>query len=444
MNVARLNFSHGTESEHEELINNIRSAALSTGKEIPIIGDLGGPKVRVGKLLENLILKQGEIIVAIPEGKNAEGQKTLPVNYEHLAKDVKIGDRLLVDDGLIKLEIINIEGDRIFSRVIDGGKVSSRKGVNLPDSSLSIKCLTAKDRDDIEFALRHKLDFLALSFVRTSNDIRELREYLSSKNSAIPIIAKIEKPEAIREIDDIIDTTDLVMVARGDLGVEMSPYEVPILQKEIIRKCLRYNTPVITATQMLESMIHNPRSTRAEASDIANAVFDGTDTVMLSGETSIGKYPTAAVETMHSILLRAEQTDYIISGLFDDKKIVENTQFALNLSKAACRIAEETGASLILAMTKSGRTARFLSRYRAKTPIIAFSPYKSTVISLKLCWGVESVLIDSFSYTDENMKQAREYALNNRLTEKGNIILYIAGDPILETKEINMIKIERI
>ncbi len=444
MNVARLNFSHGDYSEHEELINNIRSAAETVGKEIPIIGDLGGPKVRVGELADDIMLIQGEIVLVSYERIHNINHKNLPVNYERFARDVKVGDRVLIDDGLIKLKIIKIEDDRIFCEVIDGGRVSSRKGVNLPDSTLSIECLTAKDRDDIEFALDQKLDFLALSFVRNSSDIEKLRSYLSTKSSPLPIIAKIEKPEAIRDIENIIKTSDMIMIARGDLGVEMSPYEVPILQKEIIRKCLFFKKPVITATQMLESMIHNPRSTRAEASDIANALFDGTDAVMLSGETSIGQYPEAAVKTMHSILLRAEKTDYIFSPLFNGEQYLENSQFAINLSRAACWIAKETRSTAILAMTKTGRTARLLSGYRTATPIIAFSPHKSTVTALKLNWGVESVLIDSFSNTDENLAQAKEYALQKGVVKKGDTILYIVGDPIEETEEINMIKIEKV
>jgi pyruvate kinase len=445
MNVARLNFSHGTHAEHLELIKNIRIAAESSGTEIPIIGDLSGPKVRIGKLSDEISLNSGEtVLLSSTESSDNSGFKILPVTYEKLCQDVAISNRILIDDGLIELIIQDIIGESVYCRVVNGGMVRSGKGVNFPDSSLSTPSLTAKDKKDLDFALEHKLDFLALSFVRSSQDIVELKQILQARDSRIPVIAKIEKPQAIADIEQIIQSSDLIMIARGDLGVELNAHEVPILQKEIIRYCLHYNRPVITATQMLESMINNPRSTRAEASDIANALFDGTDAVMLSGETSIGLYPAAAVEVMNSILRRAEETDYIISHLLNDNSIIENPQFAVNLSKAACRIARDTNAAAIIAMTKTGRTARYLSKYRAKTPILAFSPNDKTVTRLKLSWGVESIFIESFGNTDEILSQAQSFALTQGLIKKDDIVVYVTGTPMIETEEINMIKIEKV
>ncbi|MBW6515624.1 MAG: pyruvate kinase [Candidatus Cloacimonetes bacterium] len=444
MDVARLNFSHGSEAEHFELINNIRKAAASLKQNVPIIGDLGGPKVRIGDLLNPVNLGKDEIVILSYETSPSSDYKTLRINYDKLHEDVKIGDKILIDDGLIELITINKSGSEIYCKVNVGGLVRSRKGVNFPDSPLSTPSLTEKDKEDIEFALKNELDFLALSFVRNSNDIIQLRQYLADRKSDIPLIAKIEKPQAIQDIEQIIKSSDAIMIARGDLGVEMSAYEVPILQKEIISKCLSYNVPVITATQMLESMISNPCATRAEVSDVANAVFDGTDAVMLSGETSIGSHPVTAVNVMHSILSRAEQTDYIDPIFHHDSSTITKTQFAVDLSKAACSIAQDTKAAVIIAMTKSGRTARFLSKYRTKIPILAFTPHQETITKLKLSWGVETVLLDFSGNTDETLAHAKEYALNNGLIEKEDIIVFVTGRPISETNEINMIKLEKV
>ena len=444
MDVARLNFSHGSESEHTELINNIRAAAASLNCNIPIIGDLGGPKVRIANLEKNITLINDELITLSYDDTRSECYKTIKINYNKLYQDVNMGDRVLIDDGMIKLLVEGKDHNEILCRVVVGGVVRSRKGVNFPDSPLSTPSLTEKDKRDIEFAHHHKLDFLALSFVRNNSDIQHLREYLADKDCHIPIIAKIEKPQAIQDIDRIIESSDMVMIARGDLGVEMSAYEVPILQKEIIGMCLNYNVPVITATQMLESMINNPSATRAEVSDVANAVFDGTDAVMLSGETSIGLHPVAAVNEMHSILSRAEQSDYIkpLSNL--NVPLGKSNKFSVDLSKAACSIAQDSNAAVIIAMTKTGRTARYLSKYRTKIPIIAFSPNQETITRLRLSWGVEGVLFDFSGNTDQILANAKEYALKNLFIKKDDTIVYVTGIPIMETNEINMIKLEKV
>jgi pyruvate kinase len=444
MDFARLNFSHGSHDEHQSLIDSIREAAVSMKTNVPIIGDICGPKIRIGDLESSLNLEKGELVILGNEVSSSLPVKTLPLNFESLSRDVNIGERVLIDDGLIELLITEKRGRDIYCKVIEGGLVKSRKGINLPDSLLTMPSLTAKDKIDIAFARDNKLDFLALSFVRKSSDIVELREYLRELNCQIPIIAKIEKPQAIDDIEMIIKKSDAIMIARGDLGVEMSAYEVPILQKQIIHKCLLLNKPVITATQMLESMIHNPRCTRAEASDVANAVFDGTDAVMLSGETSVGSYAVSAVKTMHSILFRSEQTDYLRSYLADDNNIGKESLLAIDLAQAACQMSQNIKSAVIIVMTKTGRTARYLSKFRTKTPIFAYTPNAKTIPLLKLCWGVESVLVDSFGNTDEILAQAKAYAINNGFVEKDDVIVFVTGTPMLETDEVNMIRIDRL
>lgn len=444
MDVARINFSHGSHIEHEAVITNIRNTGKLLKREIPIIADLCGPKVRVGKLEKEVILKKDDTVQLSSDRSISSGNIVLQITYEKLYQDVETGDRVLINDGLIELVVTGKRDGSVYCKVINGGVVQSNKGVNLPDSELSTPSLTEKDKADIDFALQHNLDFLALSFVRSSDDILYLREYLKTRGSSIPIIAKIEKPQAIDDLDEIIRHSDLIMIARGDLGVEMNAYEVPILQKEIIRKCLILSKPVITATQMLESMINNPRSTRAEASDVANAVFDGTDTVMLSGETSIGSYPVQAVRVMHSILLRAEQTDYFIAPLQEEETLIDDPKLAINLSSAACRIAQAIKAAAIIAVTKTGRTARFLAKQRTKTPILAFSPNPKTVTELKLCWGVESVLLETCDCNKDILIEAKEIAIRKGFIAENDLIVFVSGSPILETDEINMIRVEKV
>lgn len=446
MNIARLNFSHGSHAVHRQTIANIREASRQMSLPIPIIGDLCGPKIRIGKLEQEIPVFSGEYILLTSAGNltTVTDEKILPVKFSNLYRDINIEERILIDDGLIELQAVEKSETGIRCRVLQGGRVKSQKGVNFPDSTLTLPSLTDKDLEDIDFAVENGIEYLALSFLRSSKDVMDLIEILKSKNHRLPIIAKIEKPQAIADIDNIIDCSDAIMIARGDLGVEMSAYEVPILQKQIIRKCLLYNRPVITATQMLESMISNARCTRAEASDVANAVFDGTDAVMLSGETSVGKHPVNTVRTMHSILSRAENTEYLNINLFDGLPLIEKSQLAIDLSKAACRIAQDSGASFIVAMTKTGRTAHFLSKYRIKTPIIAFTPNRQTLPMLQLTWGVQGVLIDSFGPTDEILNQAKAYLLQQKIVEKEKLIVFVTGTPMLETNEINMIKIDKV
>lgn len=441
MDVVRLNFSHGTYDEHLNNINNIKSASNILGTPIPILMDLCGPKLRVGVIEDGTYLKEGDTIKITTE--NIIGNKNIiSTNYENLTKDIKPGDMILIDDGLIKLKAIDVSDKIITCEVIYGGQLKSKKGINLPNVNLSIPSITEKDLKDIEFGLKNNVDFIALSFVRHHTDILKLKKIISDKGFTKPIIAKIEKPEAINDIDAIIQESDMVMVARGDLGVEMNTEEVPLLQKMIIEKCNYYAKPVITATQMLESMVNNPRPTRAEASDVANAVLDGTDAVMLSAETSVGLYPLNAVKIMDSIVRKIEGKRRPIKEFMIEQD--EKLNLIDRISKGACVLANDIKATAILVITKTGRTARYLSRYRPNTPIIAFTDNLDVLKQMNLVWGVKAERIPGISDTDTTLNETKELAQQLGYIERGDTIVFVAGIPIKESNIINMIKIDKV
>ena len=442
LDVARLNMSHGSHELHDRTIQNIRKAAEQTGRPLPVLLDLCGPKIRVGELQEEFILQEGDEIVITTE--DIPGTKhRISTTYAGLHDDVKRGNIILIDDGLIRLEVVDITGRDILCKTIYGGTVKSKKGINLPNVDISISSITEKDRKDLEFGIQHGVDFIALSFVRNRDDIKELRWILKDRGASIPIVAKIEKPEAIQDIDGIIEETDIVMVARGDLGVEMETEEVPILQKMIIEKCNDFNKPVITATQMLESMVVNPKPTRAEASDVANAVFDGTDAVMLSAETSVGKYPREAVSIMNTIVKKAEERP-------DPRKHIHLRRrkdfhnHADHICRAACIMAEDAGASAIITITKSGRTPQVLSRFRPHVPILAFTESEEVIRKLKIIWGVQGEILDSVGETDETLNKARRTALSLGYVSRGDTVIYVTGIPLVESSQANMIKLEEL
>lgn len=441
MDVVRLNFSHGTYDEHLNNINNIKSASNILGTPIPILMDLCGPKLRVGVIEDGTYLKEGDTIKITTE--NIIGNKNIiSTNYENLTKDIKPGDMILIDDGLIKLKAIDVSDKIITCEIIYGGQLKSKKGINLPNVNLSIPSITEKDLKDIEFGLKNNVDFIALSFVRHHTDILKLKKIISDKGFKKPIIAKIEKPEAINDIDAIIQESDMVMVARGDLGVEMNTEEVPLLQKMIIEKCNYYAKPVITATQMLESMVNNPRPTRAEASDVANAVLDGTDAVMLSAETSIGLYPLNAVKIMDSIVRKIEGKRRPIKEFMVEHD--EKLNLIDRISKGACVLANDIKATAILVITKTGRTARYLSRYRPNTPIVAFTDNLDVLKQMNLVWGVKAERIPGISDTDTTLNETKELAQQLGYIERGDTIVFVAGIPIKESNIINMIKIDKV
>jgi pyruvate kinase len=442
MDIVRLNFSHGSYKEHEETISNIREAEKKMSILIPILIDLCGPKLRIGILKEEFLLKSGDEIIITSEDVESTKERISTI-YKDLHKDVKPNDVILIDDGLIKLSILSVKGNDVFCKVIDGGLLRSKKGMNLPGVHISAPSITEKDKEDVEFGINHNIDFFALSFVRYKKDIQDLRDLIQSKNKQIPIIAKIEKPEAISDINGIIQESDIVMVARGDLGVEMNTEDVPILQKKIIEKCNYFNKPVITATQMLESMIHNPRPTRAEANDVANAVFDGTDAVMLSAETSVGEYPVQTVAIMNKIVRRAEQKNWPMRSQFAPF-INEDMKRANDIAKAACLIAHDSSAAAIIALTKTGRTARLLSKYRVSTPILAFTEDIAVIKSLRIVWGVHGVLIDRMADTDSTLLRAKEIALKLEYVKPGDVVVFVAGIPMFVSNIVNTIKIEKV
>ncbi len=444
LDAFRLNFSHGSHDVHAQTILNIREACSLSRVELPIILDLCGPKLRIGDVPEPFNLASGDRIRITTDDVPGNRDRISTI-YKALAKDVRPKDLILIDDGLIELEVERVEGTEVFCVTREGGTVKAHKGMNLPGAVLSTPSVTEKDRMDIEFGVAHGVDFIALSFVRSHTDILELKSILKELGSPIPVIAKIEKPEAIKDIEKIIAATDMVMVARGDLGVEMPTEEVPILQKMIIRRCNAHNKPVITATQMLESMIHNPRPTRAEASDVANAVFDGTDAVMLSAETSVGEHPVLTVRIMNSIVRRAEQQINPMHRMRkEDIPGLAKDDLAIIVSRAACSIAEDTNASAIFAITKSGRTARLLSKYRIQTPIYAFTGSRTVVRELALVWGVNGALVEGMTDTDTSLKMVTDFSLESGFARKGDKVVFVAGIPLLQANRVNMIKVEEL
>jgi pyruvate kinase len=437
MDVARLNFSHGTHASHEKLIEIIRTCSRISGQPITILQDLQGPKLRVGKLPEGGIrLTPGQILKLFMEGtgvQDLEGDVVaLPLDVPNLASGVVPGNRILLDDGHLELQVVEVIGESVITRVILGGLLTSNKGVNLPGANLGIPSFTQKDREDLEFGLNHQVDYVAISFVERASDIEKVRQAMSeiSPNGFHPpIIAKLERSEAVRNLHEIIHVVDGVMVARGDLGVETSPALVPIMQKEIIQSANRHAKIVITATQMLDSMIHNPRPTRAEASDVANAIFDGTDAVMLSGETASGDYPVETVKMMDSIVREAEKhsSDWSHCEEFPKEALKDD---ALSITSAARELAHDRNVSNIAVFTQSGKTALLMSKSKPRVPIMAFTPVSRTLTLTNLYWGVTPVLVP-FANSLEEMVHSVDHAFKQRSHLKpGQQIVLISGFPV--------------
>jgi len=428
----RLNFSHGNYESFEKVFNNIEKVSRSLSLPISILVDLQGPKIRVGKLQKpEIILKEGETIEITTE--NIEGDESLiATTYKDLIKDARVNDTILLDDGLLNLKVIKKRKNRLVCKIIVGGILRSHKGMNLPGMKLSARAVTEKDKRDLSFALKHRVDFIALSFVRKAEDVITLRRWLKRKGKDIPIIAKIEKPEAMENFDEILEVSDGIMVARGDLGVEMKPQEVPILQKEIIRKCNRKGKLVITATQMLESMIKNSIPTRAEASDVANAVFDGSDVVMLSGETSVGKHPVKVVETMNDILIRSEAAINFNKNVDFDvpENIVDNLFDAAG--KGITEIANQVNARAIVVFTHYGRKARVISKFKPQMPLFAFSDKMPTVNRLNLYHGIIPFYFEDITSEDKAIEFARKKINNFIRLRKNEVLIFTAGAPITD------------
>jgi len=445
MNVVRINFSHGTHEDHERTIGFVREVARKYQYSLPVLMDLQGPKIRVGQMKDGgQRLQEGKLVKITPD--EVEGSsEIIPIDYSGLVDDAKEGNQILVDDGLLELKIIKKHKRELTAKVVVGGLLKSRKGVNLPDIDISMPSLTQKDIEDLEFGLDVGVDYVAMSFVRSARDVQEVISRVRAKGSNAAIIAKIEKPEAVKVIDEIIEEADGIMVARGDLGIEIPSEQVPLVQKNIIERCRTAGKPVITATQMLDSMIINPRATRAESSDVANAVMDGTDAVMLSGETAAGKYPVEAVQTMVKIIKSVESnSDSIYYSLKYRKPDWKEKQVIESLAYSCVTIAENVDAKAISTITHSGNTARRIAKFRPEVPIIAFTESQIVRRQLNLVWGVESVKIEEIFDTDLSVKMMEDYLVESGKVNEGDRVIIATGIPLAKRGRTNMIKVSTI
>jgi len=438
MNVARLNFSHGDHNTHGENIERVRRMAKKYGSPVAILQDLQGVKIRVGRIEGGAVeLKKGETLLLIP-GEGIGNQKQIYVSYPLLLRDAGKGDRILLDDGLIQLSVLGKAKSALRTKVIEGGILRDRKGVNLPGLKLSIKSFTEKDKEDLQFGIHMGIDYLAISFVRDANDILMVKNWLKKKTRYIPIIAKIEKPEALCNIEEILSEVDGIMIARGDLGVEIPPEEVPLIQKGLISTANRKGKIVITATQMLESMTEHLRPTRAETTDVANAVLDGTDALMLSAETASGKYPVDALKMMDRII---SHTEYMKAA---ESLYTRGNIFAEATADAACRAAEDINAKVLVAFTQSGFTAKLLSKFRPGVPIIACTPDEKIRDRVCLYWGVTPKIMKLPSTTDEMVAEVERLLVQERIVRKGDSIVITSSSPLSTQGKTNFMKLHRI
>ncbi len=437
MNVARLNFSHGTHQDHLEVIRNIRSLSQKLLAPVTILQDLQGPKIRVGNLKEGSVyLKEGAEVILSPSIQLGEGNE-IPTDFKELPEVVQKGDRILLDDGLLELRVKSISGERVHAEVIYGGELKNRKGMNLPGIPLPVECLTEKDLKDLEFGLLQKVDYVALSFVRRGADIRKLRSLIEERNPATKIVAKIEMLEALDNLNEIVSLSDGVMVARGDLAVETGQAQLPQVQKRIIGLANHLKKPVITATQMLDSMVENPRPTRAEITDVANAVLDGSDALMLSAESASGKYPFKCIQTMHEISIEVEKEGrYFYDIDFEGEGGVPET-----VAASACLSAKRLNASTIICLTSTGKTATLISSFRPKARIIAATSKVEVLNRLELAWGIQTFGIQSYKTSDEAMEQIATLLLKYGLAKKGDKVVLTLGLPVLAGAKTNTVRI---
>lgn len=441
VNVCRLNFSHSTHEEHVEVINNIREADQELGTHTAILGDLQGPKIRIGEVKDNNIeLVPGAEIIITTKPVLGTADK-VSISYQSLPKDVKKGERILLDDGKLMFEVVSTNlKDEVKLKVIHGGYLSSKKGVNLPNTKISQPSLTEKDKEDLQVILENDLDWIGLSFVRSARDIIELKHIISQNNKQTKVVAKIEKPEAVEELEDIVRESDAVMVARGDLGVEIPMQDVPLIQKKIITTCLNYAKPVIVATQMMESMTENAAPTRAEVNDVANAVMDGADAVMLSGETSVGKYPFITVEAMCKIINKIE-SDYEEMYSKEREPEKDKERFITDsICFTSCRLASRVEATGIITMTHSGYTAYKISSQRPKAAIFVFSGNKKLLTQLSLVWGVKTFFYNKTVSTDHTIADIKYLLKKQGYVAKGDMIINTASIPIEDSGKTNMMK----
>ncbi len=441
MNVARLNMSHGDYDEHGARLKAVREAADITGKTVGVLADLQGPKIRLGRFAndEKHHLDVGDRFTITIDDIEGDGSRC-STTFKGLPDDVNVGDKILIDDGKVGLEAIEVTATDVVTKVIVPGPVSNNKGINLPGVAVSVPALSEKDEADLRWALGQDIDLIALSFVRSADDIKRVHEIMDEEGRHLPVIAKLEKPQAITNLQAIIDAFDAFMVARGDLGVELPLEDVPLVQKEIIRAARKWAKPVIVATQMLESMISAPRPTRAETSDVANAILDGADAVMLSGETSVGDFPVETVATMARIAEKTEQTGH------DEINIIDWDPHTTGgvLAKAAAEVADRVGARFLVAFTKSGDTARRLSRLRSSIPLLVFSPEHSTQQSMTLSWGVETHMTPDFANQEEMVVEVDKFLRDRNMIDVGERIVILSGSPMGVPGKTNNLRVHKI
>jgi pyruvate kinase len=440
MDVARFNLSHGTHEEHARIYHALRRAAAEEGRTVGVLADLQGPKIRLGTFASGPVgLAEGdELTITI---RDVPGSATeVSTTYDGLPGDVAAGDTILVDDGRVSLEVVSVDGTDVRTRVLEGGVVSDNKGLNLPGVAVSAPVLTDKDLEDLEWALQIGADIIALSFVRSPEDVKAVHAVMDAHGQRIPVLAKIEKPQAVDALDDIIDAFDGVMVARGDLGVELPLEQVPIVQKRAVALARRHAKPVIVATQMLDSMIHASRPTRAEASDCANAVLDGADALMLSGETSVGAHPIEAVATMSRIIATVEGDALdAIPPLAELPRTMGGA-----ITRAAAEVGQLLGAHYLVAFTQTGDSARRLARHRCEIPLLAFTPLECTRNQLALTWGVETFLVPAVSHTDDMVRQVDRALLDLGRCQEGELVVIVAGSPPGTPGSTNAMRVHRI
>ena len=443
MDVARINFSHGAHEEQSRRIQLVRQISAEENRTVAIIADLQGPKLRIGDIAAGQVTLREGAFITLTSRSVPGNEDEIHLPHPELIASLKAGDSMLLDDGVLELQVIDADGQNVNCQIIAGGVLLPHKGVSVPHAALDVPAITEKDRRDLAFALQQGIDYIAMSFVRRAGDIQQLRRLIEEQGKETPILAKIEKPEAVDNIETILEEADGVMIARGDLGVEMPPEEVPLQQKRIIQLARRVAKPVITATQMLESMIHNPRPTRAEASDVANAILDGTDAIMLSGETAIGSYPVKALQMMVRIASATEPAlpygEHVAQA--DVTPAVSITDA---ITQATTEIAYELGAKAIVPSTMSGYTAKMVSRHRPCTPILVVTPWTRIRRQLALVWGVQSVPVDEYRNTDEMIAIAEKAVVEIGLAEPGDAVVITAGVPMSGTGKTNMLKIHVI
>ena len=444
LNVARINFSHSNHEEAEQIYNWIQELNEEEDRNVAILGDLQGPKLRIGVVEEDQVIKKGEKITITTKECIGNASKVY-ITYPEFPKDVEVGDKIMLDDGklILRAESSN-KKDEVVAKVVQGGDLKSKKGVNLPNTKISLPCLTPKDLADLECALKLGIEWIGLSFVRSVNDIKELQKIIDSKNSPAKIVAKIEKPEAIQEIDAIINETDAIMVARGDLGVEVPMERVPALQKMISRKCIKYSTPVIIATQMMESMMDSLSPSRADVNDVANAVHDRVDGVMLSGETSVGTYPVQVIRAMSKVVKNQESHNHHEMEEFLPEEKKNDRFISDSICFNACKIAEQVNAKAVMTMTHSGYNAFKISSFRPPSKICIFTNNRKILNTLSLLWGVRGYYYDKFVSTDHTISDIKNIIKEKGIVTEGDMVINIASMPITDKGMTNMMRLSRI